>query len=422
MKLNFKNISKRIFGLLLMSTVIISTIGPIKVKAINSTNIYVVWDCENKVCVSDAITVNNGVEGAGGIMSYEVNYIKASDVVDTTRNETLNPSAVTGFGRNETHWYIYEDVTGLNTYENWEDFDIAIHEDEYPLGIDPTGGNDGYNSLVHNGDRKYRVVIYDDSKFESLTFNVNADNYTYYLGAWDPVFSNPTYDVSGTTKEKPAEYTTYLLEDTLKFSAGTINKEAITSVKALDVPSKAVTISKDNNGEYTVKFKSNYYSEVILEVTGAQGGKYYIKINRTFLKVANNMMDLQSGESNTPQILARFIYPATTAYTDYDVIATITKKSGATEIKKLTSVKYKEWDNIQNQRVAKYVWDAGENLKETSYAINVSKDDKEIQVTVTSKDAISNSTYGGTFGGHGRGVVLEPMMVTRFVTDAFSIR
>ena len=202
-----KNVFKRFTSMILSTVLLFNIFAPLTVNALpasTTTDIYVVWDCDDEVCVSDAITVNNGVEGAGGVMNYETNYIKASEVVDSAKNKTLDPSKVTAADKSIsgiTEWYIYESLPAGIKDKTWEELDIAIHEEDYDKGIDPTGGNDGFNSLVHNGDRKYRVVIYDDTKYESLTFNVDPDNYTYYLGAWDPVFANPTIDISGSTVE-----------------------------------------------------------------------------------------------------------------------------------------------------------------------------------------------------------------------------
>ncbi|MBP3765593.1 MAG: hypothetical protein J6G98_00235 [Bacilli bacterium] len=408
-----KNVFKRFTSMIISTVLIFNIFAPLTVNALPATtDIYVVWDCDDEVCVSDAITVNNGVEGAGGVINYETNYIKASEVVDHDRNKTLKPSSVTNANNGLTgitKWYIYENLPADIKTKTWEELDIAIHEEDYDKGIDPTGGNDGFNSLVHNGDRKYRVVIYDDTLYESLTFNVDPNNYTYYLGSWDPVFANPTIDISGSTKDKPARYTTYLLEDTLKFSAGTINKETIASVKVLDVPEKGVSLTKSGD-EYTVKFKSNYYSKVILEITGSNGGKYYLQIDRTFIKSG-----FRGGP--TPSIISEFIYPADTSYTDYDVIATITKKDGSIETKKLTAFEITDWDDIAQEPVTKYVWDAGENLKKTGYKIDATEDIKNVDITVTLKNATSTDTYGGTFGGYGKGVSIEN--VSDFIDNVF---
>lgn len=386
-----------------------------------TTNIYVVWNCDGNVCVSDALTVNNGVEQPGGVKTFETNYIKSTDVKDTTNNKTIDPNSVTNKNNNITSWYIYETLPGnIRSFTSWTDLDRAIHEEDYDKGIDPTGGIDGLNSIAHNGDRNYRVVIYDESKYESLTFNVDSTNYTYYLGAWDPVFSNPTIDVSSTTEANPAIYITYLLENTLKFTAGTINKETISSVKALNVPDKALSITKIDE-EYTIKFNSNYYSEVTFEITGSAGGKYYIKVKRVFMKTADNMMSLHDGTSTIPTMYAKIVYPDTKTYNDYDVIANITKQDGTMETRKLVAAETKDWDNLNpGAPVSKLVWDAGIKLKETGYAIEMSKDIKDIQITVTNKDATTSTTYGGTFGGNGKGVSFDSRDITNFINRAFN--
>ena len=154
----------------------------------------------------------------------------------------------------------------------------------------------------------------------------------------------------------------------------------------------------------------NYYSKVILEITGSNGGKYYLQIDRSFIKAG-----FRGGP--TPSIISEFIYPADTSYTDYDVIATITKKDGSIETKKLTAFEITDWDDIAQEPVTKYVWDAGENLKKTGYKIDATEDIKNVDITVTLKNATSSDTYGGTFGGYGKGVSIEN--VSDFIDNVF---
>lgn len=408
---------KKISKILLLVFIAVGIALPIaKVNATGATtNIYVVWNCGGNVCVSDAISVNNGVE-VGGVKTYETNYIKASDVVDSTNNQTINPNAVSNLNGGITNWYIYESVPSDIRTKTWAQLDTAIHEDGYDMGIDPTGGKDGFNSLAHNGDRNYRVVIYNDALYESLTFDVDPTNYTYYLGDWDPVFTNPTIDISSTTKNKPAVYTTYLLENTLKFKSGTVNKEAITSVRALDVPNKALTITK-TDGIYTVRFNSNYYSNVVFELTGASGTKYYLRVDRSFIFLYNNL----GSRPATPTAYVKFVYPDTKAYSDYDVIANITKSNGSVVTRKLEAFALSDYDNLNpGPPVAKMVWTSGVKLKGTGYAIELTSDTVSVELTVTNKNATLNNTYGGTFGGHDKGVSLDSEAIRRII-ESYSV-
>ena len=74
------------------------------------------------------------------------------------------------------------------------------------------------STIVTNGDREFRVVIYNADTFEGIQFSQNSDAYTYFPSFWDSTFYTGMLDISGTTRENPAEYNTFVLEPTIKFA------------------------------------------------------------------------------------------------------------------------------------------------------------------------------------------------------------
>ena len=293
------------------------------------------------------------------------------------------------------------------------DYDTGTYEIQrgFSRGIDPTGAKDGPHSIASNGDREFRLIIYDED-YASIEFDVDADTYTYYLNGWDPTFTNPVYDLS-TDIDNPTVYETYLLEDTLVFKSNTVG-DKIVSAKALDVPNKGVSITNPTSDSFKIEFKSNYYSNVMFELTGESGKKYYLRVDRTFVTAQTNNELILNGFDDDLELYAEFIYPSEVSYQDFDVIATITTTSGETT-KKLNAVntreinrEYNPSDPSSGEQVTNAIAvNAGVNLKKTRYLLDVDSTVKSVRVTITNKDAVSGDTYGGTFGGYGSGVELD---------------
>lgn len=297
----------------------------------------------------------------------------------------------------------------INSYIN------TLDEDEKrDFIIDPTGARDGNSVINTNGDRAFRAVIYSDS-FEGITFGVDESDYTYFLNDWDPTFINSTVDISKTTKSKPALYETYMLEPLLKFTTANNSKLEIKSIKALDVNDKAVTIDS-NDGEFTIKFNSNYYSSVVFELTDNANNKYYLKVNRIVMDIRHSYMESKETNEDYVNIIARLIYPSNKHYTDYDVYATVTYNDNTTKTMKVdVSNKYNRL--IDGSPTTDYEYDGGKNLLNASYVLKVTSNMKSVDFNILNKNALTSSSYGGTFAGSNKGIHYD---VERLVNDFYN--
>ncbi len=394
---------KKIFNVLLSICTIATMIIPVNFNASEESKkeITFAWNCGGDIC-ANILNVERFIEAN----NYRTNYIKSEQLLDG--GKVFKASDATSYGKDKgnfhTQFFVFEGtkIANIKAKGTWEDLDVALHEDwdfkNSVKPIDPCGGNDGPSSVVHNGDRDFRLVVYD-TDYQPIEFDVDPSTYTYYLGNWDPIFTNPVYDVSKTTEAKPMDYTTYLLENKLVLSG-----EEITSVKALNVPAKAVTITSVDN-IFTIKFNSNFYSKVTFELTNRAGKKFYLRVNRSFVDVDTSRNMNPSDESGKKEAYAVFTYPSNTNYSDYDVIATITTSEGTTtKILEASNVKVM---NVEGRVEEGKVFDAGVKLKKSYYALGMTKDVQSVNITVTKKDATKGTTYGGTFGGNGEGIELD---------------
>ena len=294
----------------------------------------------------------------------------------------------------------------IKTWKDLQDFVNYLEHVSYDakraFAIDPTGGKNGENSISTNGDRCFRATIYDETKYEGIIFGVSEDDYTYFLSSWDPAFINPELDISGTSKENPAFYEIYMLEPNLKFTLNNSRKVTnIKSIKPVDINKDAVTIT-ENSGEYTIKFNSNFYNEVMFEVTGENNNKYYFVVYRTVGDIWENVFD---PEAENLMVGVNLLYPDTDSYEDYQIIANITYKDGTFKTVEANNIKtYQDLYNEGNGHMA-YVneWHDGKGLKGASYGIEITDDVTDLYFTAIKKDALSSDNYGGTFAGAGQG-------------------
>ena len=418
-----KKLSKLLYSLMAFSFVL-HMFMPLTVFALDygTKEILIAWNCDHKICAK-TIEVDTYYE-QGGTTIFADNYIPSSSLVDGS--DVFKASDMSRFGKDlatfRTPWLIFDGGTDLSGFTDWEDMDDALHGPDpiagAPRDIDPCGGIDGPHSVGHNGDRQFRLVIYDDD-YVGVTFDVNPDNYTYYLSGWDPVFANPTYELAS-DKNNPTVYTTYLLEKHLSFEIADAGAgESIASVKALDVSNKGITINVVDQVKCDITFNSNYFSDVVFEVTLTSGAKRYIKVQRQFVKFADNSELVMNGIESKREGYAEFIYPADKSYEDYDVYAAYTK-NGETVTKKLTAVKTRMIDREgmePNSLIEDMSVSAGENIKSTRYKLDIDKDTDDITITVTKKDATVGTAYGGTFGGHGKGVSLDISLFKRVLNN-----
>ena len=303
--------------------------------------------------------------------------------------------------------FIWDDaisnIDGKTTWKQLEDYVKSLSEDaKRDFSIDPTSAKWAANAINTNGDRSFRLCIYDDEHYEALEFGANENDYTYFPSRWDPVFFNSEIDISSTTKESPAYYETYILEPNLKFKLGEKSNSTIKSIKALDVNEDAASISKDGD-EYTIRFNSNYYDSVIFEVEDNNGNKNYIEIKRIVLDTMIQTLDNDSKLYG----IARLLFPASRSYENYEVIADITYKDGSRKSVKAKNIETRQDLYLTGEMVLTNEWMDGKNLKAASYGVELEKDVVSVNFTAIKKGALDGNSYGGTFAGSGKGVELE---------------
>ena len=153
-------------------------------------------------------------------------------------------------------------------------------------------------------------------------------------------------DISGTTRENPAEYNTFVLEPTIKFAMADNSNSPVTSLEALDVPSGAVTITGSGTTGYNIRFASHFFDNVVFRATSANG-TYYIKINRAALSIKDNF----GPETTNPQVIADLYYDESESYTDYDVYATIIGVDGTATLQKLLLEKMRVVIGLQDMKL-----------------------------------------------------------------------
>ena len=270
------------------------------------------------------------------------------------------------------------------------------------LAIDPTGAENGASTVCTNGNRDFRATIYADT-FEGLDFSVNPDDYTYFPDFWDSVFASNTVDISGSTAENPAVYESFLLEPTVHFSTADNSANAITGIKALDVPAGAVAITGDAANGYDIKFNSNFFDSVVFEIITASEN-YYLEIVRTALQVHDNF----GPDMTEPgKVIASLYYDEGQDYRSYEVYATIYNSDGTTTMKKAEAVEI-DMDSMGNiMPPGTYTREAGKGLKYSNFAVEVSDDVVGVAFNVVEAGALSGESYGGSYLGSGIGAYYD---------------
>ena len=406
------------------------------------------WNCNNKVCRYLADVPDYAIDGTHGINEdnpYRINYIAESTIVDAKTGTHLE---IDNIGEGDYYWTFETDefierleskgifseqqineisgmYEGINTAYNagtltWANLasfvdDLEdIHDDaKRAFALDPCGSRDGNNSLSTNGDRNFRATIFDDTKYMGIVFGVSRADYDYFLPGWDPLFFSSEFDISGTTKEDPAIYDVYLLENNLKFDLSTRNVSDIASIKPININKNAVTI-KEENGKYTVTFKSNYYNEVEFEVTDVNGKKYYFQLNRIVLNARDEISD------NGPILNVEFLYPDTDDISNYELYATYVYKDGTSKVEKIDNNGIYRDANMDGVPVFQKTWNADKGLKGAGYTIKIDKDLKDIYANVVLKGAFDKKAYGGTFAGSGLGLKYDSNRISHIIEDYYN--
>lgn len=344
--------------------------------------VYFVWQgTDDKLCIHKFENLTPGWTDD------TTNYFNISDVKDDSTNEAFTMSAA-----DSVYWMwdnASEFLTNYQTYSSMKETLEADENTKRSYAIDPCGFENSASCVGTYGDRQFRAVIIDNTKYEAISFSANASDYTYFPGWWDPILFTSTVDISNTTKENPAIYEAFIEEPNIKFSTGANSLGTITSVTALDVPSGAVSVS-ESNGEWTINFASNFYDHVVFEVKTATE-TYYVEMERVAIQVHDNF-----GPSTAPEdekVICEMYYPSSQNASDYDVYATIFYKDGSKKMQKITA-------STTNNN-------GGTGLLFAEYEISYTSDMVGIAYNVVEAGSLSGDTFGGAYMGSGNGTYYD---------------
>lgn len=357
------------------------------VQASTTRNVYFVWTDANEKFHYYKITGVVDIDGD----EITNNYVRASSIVDEGDHTTV-------FNMERNHYFVTEE--GMNTAFADSEFTSAdgslklryLFENRYAINpcLDSEKAETA-NSIVTNGDMQFRITIYNDN-YVGAKIGV-SNGFTYSAEFLGGLFYMDTFDItSGTSKSKPAILESYLLEDEVTLQASSVSSK-FTSVTALDVPSGAVDITKNEN-VFTIKFNSNYYDRVVFKIQTENNKTYYVMIARTALNITE--------DRNEHEIRSTLYYPDTNSYSDFKLAANITYTDGTKKIKILAPVK--EGINDQNIDPFNYETSGGTGLKKCQFLIGNSDTIETVTFTVL-KGSLIGSTYNGTFSGSNEGII-----------------
>ena len=417
---------------------------------------YLIWSCgsdQKKVCMHHF----TNIEAIDGGM-----YIDANTITDDLgSSEKFNVHAdLKGFADDQSYgnWInAYKTYKNISESENvdfskvdpemiigdpvdmreWEDKAIkagVCKPEDYPSEEDFHGCVDQYlasnggfntraqlrpvnepyleNAYVSYGDRQFKVIIYNND-YKALSIG-SLEDLKYYPGEWsNQLTRQDSYDISDTTKEKPAEINTIILEDKVNLKGLNYNGLEVKSMEPLDVPSDAVTVTKNNDGSFKLVFASNFYDNVVFKVTDTNNKVYFIKVNRIAL---NGKLE-HKGE-NKILIKSEFSFDNKTKYSDYIISATILYKDGTRKIVEMKNSKYVDdglgnsvYDyEVDEENPPRQEWAHGKGLKRSTYEYEITEEDAKkmdkIYITAEKKGS-TNTTYAGAFAGSEKGVTID---------------
>ena len=387
----------------------VSESSPVEISNITGTtnidvefliNAYLVWSCDNKICYK---LIND--------LSNNAKFIAAS---------TIEASNVAGkhfdVNANEKFFAPYDKFQTKKAQIDANSIDI---EDLIgPDGIDyqPVGEPVSNNAYTSYGDRSFKVTIYG-SKYRGVTLGSLSD-LTYYPSTWtDPLVRIESYDISGTSKENPTNIETILLEPIINIKSLAYNSFEIASIEALDVPTGAVTITKDGD-DYKFSFSSNFYDNVVFKVTDTANNSYYFRINRKVLFVQKEIVMYPSNIGNL-DVFTDFYFNRAKSYSDYVLKAIIEYKDGTTKLVNMTNAGLVE-DKLGNP-IGEYEADdadeqshvgpsIGKGLKISTYKYTFKNGEvkkvSKMYITVENAGTNNVASYSGAFSGSGKGVVI----------------
>ncbi|MDY2911376.1 MAG: hypothetical protein SOT58_04900, partial [Agathobacter sp.] len=365
-----------------------------------SGTVYFVWQgAGDKICLHQIPDLNN-------VEYPKIAYIPVTEIIDD--DDTREPYSIS----NKNYYWMWDSAADfVNSYKDkgasYSQLAADLEADETTKGtyaIDPAGAVSGASTICTNGDRVFRATIYDKGSFEGLDFNVNEADYTYFPDFWDNILTSNSIDISGTTQAAPAVYEAFMLESTVHFAKTYDSANEITGVKALGVPGGAVDIRKvDADGGYDIEFKSNFFDNVLFEITTANGS-YYIRVERIALKASDNF---GPGMTETPQVTAKLYYDKNTDYKNYEVYATIYNSDGTTSLKKAELSPIKTDSSGNTLPDGTYSYTAGKGLRYSNYSVEVPKDAAGVAFNVIGAQALTGDSYGGSYIGSGSGIYYD---------------
>lgn len=304
--------------------------------------------------------------------------------ISTVTADNDNDNNVT-FEIGNPYEFCYKEIEELINAQNLEGTGQLEWLRENNYTIDPCGANCTSNSISTNGDRAFRLTIYNNN-YQSFT--LQADGTTYKTNADDPILTNNNMDLSDTTANKPAEMNAFLLNDTITITPENLgSNRTISSINALNVPNTdAIVIN--NSGE--IEFKSNYYNNVTFKIVTNDNEEYFVKINRYNTLISDSLVP---GISD--KIFANIYYDETLDPENLEVRVKVVYKNGSTEIKNadLSSETY-----LPNgdKTSGTYTTDGCTNLKMSTFYIS-SYNVADAYFTVIKKSdntILSGSGYG----------------------------
>lgn len=342
-----------------------------------SGTVYFVWVNGNNIYTHK---IDNIVNEIGNV---NTNYIPLSTIKDDANS--------TQYVMGQDYMFVWEEQ--IDAIKKFSDAAALLDElrnnEEFmrQVSIDPCGAIGGPSTICTNGDMNFRLTIYDDTKFEGISFNNNQDDYTYFPSFWDGVFFNSTVDLADSTIEQPAVYESFISEPTIHFKKEVNSLEDFKSVKALDAPEKAVVVTKNQDGSFDIEFKSNYYDHVTFEII-TDNNAYYVMIVRTAMQISDNF---GPDMSENAALICELYYDENESCDDYEVIATLYNEDGTTEVKKAV---------LHTEENGEKEFEGGKGLKRAYYDVQIGGSDLS-KLTVVGADfnVVKKSADTNTFGG-----------------------
>lgn len=354
-----------------------------------SGTVYFVWVNDNKIYTHK---IDNIVNEIGNV---NTNYIPLSTIKDDNDG--------TQYVMGQDYYFVWEEK--IDAITKFSDGEALLEEfrnnEEFmrQVTVDPCGAVGGPSTICTNGNMTFRLTIYDDARFEGISFNNNEDDYTYFPSFWDGVFFNSTVDLADSTVEQPAVYESFISEPKIHFAKEVNSLEDFNSVEAVDVPEKAVIVTKNQDGSFDIEFKSNYYDHVTFKIV-TDSNVYYIMIVRTAMQIHDNFgPDMEENAA----LICELYYDENESCDDYEVIATLYNEDGTTEVKKAV---------LHTEENGEKEFDGGKGLKKAHYDVQIGGNDLS-QLTVVGADfnvvkkSADTSTFGGTYCGSDYGTYYD---------------